>query len=324
MELLIEKQKLDVLQQCTTGYGWPEDLHCIAKAIESFESETDSEDLIRVSRSFRKSIPLFVTFLSKEYLNVGYVWLSRIKKITLKQCLVIAADVETKVYLDSVNQPNCQIKLEEYKKSNKPFYSKTGFTKKGLSITSLKYSIVKVLLEKGFDVFMVDIDAIIMTDLPLKRFSNIDIAFQRVYYFPEPIAKIWGFAACSGFVWLKSNTGTIDFIKKTINRQLKVYSDQIALNIALWESEIKWIYQKSIIHEKYHKKERKEFFIKNHEKEIIGVSKINNLKISALPTSLYWRNDFVPFKSSGVYVFHPNSPKSEREKIEIFKKYIII
>lgn len=318
--------KLDVASQCINGYEWPSELLSQANSLKSLEGKLDYEEFFRITKSFKNSIPVVVTLLSKEYLSVGKVWLSMLKRTSVEQYIIIAADEESKTFLDSINEPNCRVCLGKFTQNENPFLSKTGFTEKGLSITALKFPIVKELLQLNFDVLLMDIDALLLTDLPLDFFSTVDIAFQRVFYFPKPIARVWNFAACSGFVWFKSTSNTIQLLNMAIERQEKVYSDQIALNIALWESDIKWEYpqNKKKDYQAVAKSEGKDFFIQNHKNKIHGVSEESGLKVCALPTDSFWRNDFVPLEISNVIVFHPNSPKVEEGKLEVYENYKLL
>ncbi len=308
----------DITSKSISGYEWEKEILSHTKPLQSLNEILDSNAFQAIADTWENTLPVIVTFLSKEYLKVGEIWISKIKQTSVKQYLIIATDEETKIFLDSIDQPNCRVWLDEKINLTIDYRSKTGFTEKGLSVTSLKFPIVKEILQRGFDTFLVDIDALLLSNLPLRFFSSFDIAFQRVIYFPDPIASVWNFAACSGFVWFKSNPNTIDLIDNTIQNQLKVYSDQIALNIALWERNIRWNYQPT---ENSDKSERERFFVQYHNCSIEGISQKSELKICALPTDLYWRNDFAPFEISKVIVFHPNSPKIQDEKLIVFKKH---
>ena len=321
---LNEKINADIVSQCINGYEWPSELLIRTKSLKLFENKLDYEGFFKTTKSFKNSLPVVITILSKEYINVGRLWLTMIKRTTLRQYIVIAADEESFIFLRSTSEPSCRVCLGEFDEHEISFLSKTGFTGKGLSITALKFPIVKELLQLNFDIFLMDIDAILLGDLPLDFFSNFDVAFQRVYYFPKPIAKVWKFAACSGFVWLKSNVNTLLLLEKVIEHQLTVYSDQIAFNIALWENKIKWIYPVYSDEKTATELSKKDFFIKNHREKIYGFSERNEMKICALPTDSFWRNNFIPFEISNALVFHPNSPKSEEGKIQVFRNYKLI
>jgi hypothetical protein len=323
---LTNEIKLDVSSQCISGYEWPSELLSYTNSLKSLEGKLDYGEFFKITKSFKNSIPVIVTLVSKEYLSVAKVWLSKLKRTLVEQYIIIAVDEESKTFLDSSNAQSCRVWLGEFNQYENPFLSKTGFTEKGLSITALKFPIVKELLLLNFDVILMDVDALLLTNLPIDFFLTVDVAFQRVFYFPEPIAKVWNFAACSGFVWFKSNSNTIELLNNSIVKQFKVYSDQIALNLALWESNIKWEYTQNK-KDDYHtfiESERKDFFIQNHKNKIHGVSDKNGLKVCALPTDSFWRNDFVPIEISNVIVFHPNSPKIEEGKIEIYKNYKLL
>lgn len=321
---LKKNMNLDIKTQCINGHEWPIELIDHTKPLYALKEMFDRGELLKMTKSFKTQIPIVITLLSKEYLNVGKIWLSQLNQSDITQYIIFTADKESKLYLDTLNVPNCSLWIKEVNQNAKPYLSKTGFSEKGLSITAFKFPLVKELLKLNFHVLLMDIDAILLSTPPFDFFSSFDLCFQRVFYFPRPIANVWGFAACSGFVWFKSTPKSISFINNAIEEQTKVYSDQIAMNIALWESNIRWFNPFSEKQQElltFKEDERISFFIYIHDKEIIGTSLENGLNVCALSTRAYWRNDFVPANMENVILFHPNSPKDEIGKLEIFKKF---
>jgi hypothetical protein len=314
---------LDISLQCIKGYEWPKEFLLDDDFFNSAIKKIDQAEFKRVTKSFSKSIPVILTFLSKEYLSVGKIWMSMLKQNGIKQYLIIAADEESKKYLDSINQPSCRVLISESNKLGNEYKSRTGFTEKGLRITSLKFPLVKELLELSFNVLLMDIDALLLAPLPFEYFSNIDIAFQRILFLPEPIANVWGFAACSGFVWCQSNHQTKTVINSAIAVQRKTYDDQIALNVALYESNISWLNleQDYVVSAKMEFSEREKLFTSNGKNIIKGIGKETGIKVVALSPQKYWRNDCVPYELENVILFHPNSKKSDIDKLEVFKNY---
>lgn len=321
---LTDEIKSDLLSQCTSGYEWKDEMLEHTKPLHSLNGILDFDSFYSIVKTWEVSRPVVITFLSKEYLSVGEIWISKMKQTSTKQYLIIATDEETKFFLDSTHEPNCRVWLDESAHSSLSFLSRTGFTEKGLSVTAVKFPVVREILKINFDVFLMDIDALLLSNLPFSFFSKIDVAFQRVVYFPEPIARVWKFAACSGFIWFKSNKKTIELLNNVIEEQLKVYSDQLAFNIALWKSKIKWRYSNNSEKGQTEKLDTKDFFIENHKKKIFGIAETRGIKFCALPTYSFWRNDFIPFNPINILVFHPNSPKSSEGKIQMFKKYNLI
>lgn len=310
---------------CIRGYEWPGENHDGSGILNIFRDQLNIEAYSRLITKYNKSDDIIITFLSKEYLELGKLWLSALKRIGLNQYIIIAVDKETGLFLDSLKVPNYKIIVNGHSVAGEKFISRTGFTAKGLEITALKYPFVKLSLDLGFNVLLMDIDALLLRTIPPEYFSNTDIAFQRVVYFPERIAKEWGFAACSGFVWFRRNNKTIDFICRIMELQYQTYDDQIVLNLGLWEEDITWLCKEHIFPARNDDDltQRLKFFKQNDDKVFDGHAQNSKLTIRALPPTLFWRNNVIPFRSSEVILFHPNSPKDELEKLRVFREYNI-
>jgi hypothetical protein len=308
----------NLVETCYNGYEWP-------KKFSGYIAKIDVKIFKKIIKLYNINSTVFVTFLSKEYLGVGKLWLTHFNKLKIKQLIVIAVDIETSVYLDSLKIPSCLVDLSAISKGKNNFKSQTGFTSKGLAITNLKYPIVKLILKLGYDALLIDIDAILLKPIPKKYFVDIDIAFQRVVYFPDPIAKVWSFTACSGFVFFRSNNTVISLLNDAIKIQKKIYDDQITLNVALFNCNVKWLKVQNISHN-LELKERKKHFTINSSKVIYGIGVKKGIRVKALPPKIFWRNDIVPLEISKVILFHPNSEKTEVEKLKklsVFNKKLL-
>lgn len=303
--------KAKVAEACYIGYEWSQEF-------SGHKGKIDVKMFTNIIKSYNKSSAVIVTLVSKEYLNVAKLWLIHFNKLKIKQLIVVSTDIETSLYLDSLKIPNCLIVPNEISGDITKYKSRTGFTSKGLAITTLKFPIVKLILKLGYDALLIDIDAIILKPIPKKYFADIDIAFQRVVYFPETIAKVWSFTACSGFVFFRSSNNAINLVNSAIKIQKKTYDDQIALNVALWKSNVKWLKAQSVSNN-LESKEREKYFTFNSNKTIYGIGVKTGIRLKALPPAMFWRNDIVPLEISKVILFHPNSEKIEVEKLKKLK-----
>ncbi|MGC4035696.1 MAG: putative nucleotide-diphospho-sugar transferase [Chitinophagaceae bacterium] len=304
-------------------FKWTEETHSCTEVFNSLDGLLNFDELFKAIKRFKKNENIIITFLSKELLGTGSIWLSRIHRLGIKSYIVFAVDIETSTYLKKLNISNCSIRLKDFSQENTNYRSKTGFTKRGLSIIALKYPIVKLLLELNLNVILSDVDAIIIKPLPYEYFENYDIAFQRVLYLPKPLVQVWGFAACTGFVWFKSSDIIINIVKNCIEIQKEIYSDQVALNLALWEENPVWNapYTVEFKNVKQEFNEIRSFFTNQSFRNIDGLSHVSEIKIMALSPDVFWRNSVVTLDWEKVIIFHPNSPKSDIEKLETFKKY---
>jgi hypothetical protein len=309
--------------ECIKGYQWPPELLHHTRVLDSFAGVIHTIALLKTISHYNKSEDIIVTLVSKEYLHVGKLWLSMIKRLNQKQYIVIAADAETAAFLNEMQVPNCCVSLQGLPEDKEGFVSPTGFTEKGLAISALKFPFVRFILEQGFHVLLLDIDALLLQPVSTEHFTGVDIAFQRIVYFPPQIAEVWGFAACGGCFWFRSSPNALNFINKAIDIQRLTYDDQIALNIALWESNITWTGSETDEYIPFNKDrdERMLFFGSQGHKFFNGTAENPCIKVRALSPATFWRNDLLPFDSSQVVVFHPNSPKTEAGKLDVFRKY---
>jgi hypothetical protein len=308
-----------------SGYEWSKEVLHLTTVLSESENMYFMK-LRSIINSYDRNENVIVTILSKEYLNVGKIWLSTLVRLNIKQYIVIAADIETADYLDSIKIPNCRITNTETITVDANYRSRTGFTTKGLSVTVLKYPTVKSILELGYNVILMDIDSLLLKIPSSDFFENTDIAFQRVLDFPDPIAEDWGFAACSGFVWFRSTKNVIALIDNSINVQQTAYSDQIALNVSLWESGITWnINSKSFKSVKSRDRQNRINFLKdNYTLNIDGVGINPFIKVRALSPKLFWRDNIFPPDFSNLILFHPISPKVAEEKVKVFMEHKIL
>jgi hypothetical protein len=306
-------------------FKWTAETYSCTGVLNSLDGLLYVDELSETIKSFGNDQNIIITFLSKELLETGKIWLSTVHRLGIKSYIVFAVDIETSTYLKTLNIPNCFVRLNDFSQENTNYKSKTGFTKRGLSIIALKYPIVKLLLERNLNIILCDIDALIVKPLPFEYFENYDIAFQRILYLPKSLVQIWGFAACTGFVWFKSSNIIIDIIKNCIAIQKKIYSDQVALNIALWNENLIWNALYSTEEQNFNRefKEICSVFTDQSFQNIDGISQISKIKLMALSPETFWRNDVVPLDWKKVIIFHPNSLKSDIEKIKTFNKYAL-
>ena len=62
--------------------------------------------------------------------------------------------------------------------------------------------------------------------------------------------------------------------------------------------------------------ERKIHFKDISNKTLNGIGVKTGIRIKSLSPQVFWRNDIVPFEISNAILFHPNSEKTETEKIK--------
>lgn len=277
------------------------------------------KELSRIAKLAQRRGRLTLGFLSEEYLQVGLRWLKALQAIGESSCLIVAGDAATCRVLKECGVLHVEARLKtEVRKSS--YISPAGFSEKGLAMTALKFPVVSALLKEGYDVTMSDADAIWLQD-PVPHFPvDVALAFQRVVYFPASIVALWGFAACSGFVFFRSSSAAIAFLDDCIREQGEVHSDQFALNLALLESDVLWEPRLGGCATPLRSEEEgtsKERFLSLARFPIRGRVTRHEFSVCALPHHQFCRHDFVPITASEIVVFHPNSPKNAFDKMDV-------
>src|SRR5207237_6335877 len=131
-------------------------------------------------------------------------------------------------------------------------------------------------------------------------------AFQRVVYFPKPLAKIWGFSGCGGFVAYRASPRVSVFLDRVLAIQQEVSSDQLAFNLALFDDGVRWL---PVIEKTDDDEQRMASFATHASTRIQGKTKGLELTVEALPADGFWRHKFVPLDLNSTVLLHPNSPK---------------
>ena len=101
------------------------------------------------------------------------------------------------------------------------------------------------VLEAGYNVLFVDLDAILLRS-PEPLLRDGDIIGERIWGRPRAIVKIWGAAICTGFYFVRSTPSTIAIMSKSVNTIIHKRrtqpswqaSDQWAINHAIDDAEV--------------------------------------------------------------------------------------
>lgn len=263
-----------------------------------------------------------VTFISQEYARVGLNWIEAMRRLGLRNYLVIAGDIPTCRALDALSVARVESRLEKAV-TDTAYVSPVGFTQKGLAMTALKFPIIHTLLRLGLNVIMSDADAVWLKN-PMTEISNweVDCAFQRVVYFPRAIAALWGFAACSGFAFFRSSAGTTALLEACIDEHRGVQDDQVAMNLALLSAGTRWA--QNVLRPDLERVRTEADLISDFRREgrrpIRGRTKEHSLELMALPHHQFWRHNWFDMDRSEMVICHPNTAKSDGEKMKRFEE----
>ncbi|MEY2564922.1 MAG: Nucleotide-diphospho-sugar transferase [Verrucomicrobiota bacterium] len=315
--------KARIRHAASNRYSWDANCAEAKMPLNDLEAVLPLKQLFRVGNLAQRRGLLNLSFLSEEYLQVGLHWLKAIQAIDGSSCLIIAGDASTCRVLKECDALHVEAKLRT-ESGTASYVSPAGFSEKGLAMTALKFPVVRALLKEGYDVTMSDADAIWLQN-PVPHFpDDAALAFQRVAYFPSSIVTLWGFAACSGFAFFRSSPAVIAFIDACIRAHREVHSDQLALNLALLESDVSWEPQiaESPMTLRDEEEGTKERFLSLARFPIRGRVTRQEFSVCALPHHQFWRHEFVPAAPSEVIVFHPNSPKNASAKMHVLRTTI--
>ena len=79
--------------ECVEGYMWPED---IRRALATFtDLSFDRAHMLRLARGYSEDGPFVLTFLTKEYFELGVLWAKFARKSGNHRFVVAAMDTET-------------------------------------------------------------------------------------------------------------------------------------------------------------------------------------------------------------------------------------
>jgi hypothetical protein len=313
---------MHVRKSSIKGLCWSADNERSRQALVDLDAVVDVAALESTANANAAEKLIAVTFLSVEYAKVGLNWIEAMRRLGWRNYLVVAGDRPTRRALDAMSIPCIEARVAE-DLDDVPFLNPVGFTRKGLGMTALKFPVVSTLLRLGLSVIMSDADAVWLQD-PMSAIGglNADVAFQRVVYFPKPIARLWGFAACSGFSFFRSCPGTIELLAACVREHQGVQDDQVALNLALFAAGTRWASGTRLSGSERRRTEADVIsdFRRLARTAIRGKITAHSLDVAALPHHQFWRHDWLDTDRSEMIICHPNTPKDDSEKMRRFEE----
>ncbi len=312
--------KVRVRAELASSFMRPPSLASTAQPLHDLSAVIDLRKLAEVAATVNVGKEVGFTIVSKEYIQTGLNWIYAMHRLGAGNFLIIAGDQFTSDQLEERGIPSVRAYIDE-SKFDPTFVSDDGFSAKGLAMISLKFPVTNFLLKSGYSVIFSDADAVWLGN-PMAHIRDADLAFQRVVYHPAPIAPLWGFTACSGFVFFRHGTKTTAFVDRCIEEQQSFRCDQVAMNLALLEGEPDWRCEHDdwmlpaggVQHDRG---SLEAAFGKCARSSIRGELRRGGLQVLALPHDKFWRHQFVMSSLQEMVICHPNSPKDDLEKIKI-------
>jgi hypothetical protein len=315
-----QRARAEIRELATGPLHWDKGFNNVQLPLHNLGAVIDLHTLRELADNLQSDSSLGITFVSQEYLAVGVRWIEALNRLGLRNYLIIAGDSLTHKVLKDLGVVSIEARINIDDVSPE-YRSPVGFTAKGLAMNALKFPVVRTLLNRGYDIVMSDADALWLQN-PLRHFPpTVDIAFQRVVYFPKAIVAEWGFAACSGFVCCRAKPGVVSFLDDCIQEHRKVQSDQLALNLALLEADTHWpshhVNGRPYGQSHLQQEDLRLLFETTARDSIVGSADRYGLAVLALPHHEFWRHSFVRCSQSEMVICHPNSPKDDKEKIKV-------
>jgi Nucleotide-diphospho-sugar transferase len=289
----------------TDGYAWPAPIK--AALVEDLKDFCfDEAALLRHARRLRREY-FIVSFLSKEYLPVGSLWLRLAARAALTNFAIGVVDVESGAFLRSRDIPYFGIQLPPRLSKIEKLANPGGFNARAMALILIRYRVIHWLLDNGISSILCDIDALLPHD-PEPHVSGSDVAFQRVVFFPAVAVQKWGFALCAGFVSCRSSAAVKTLLQRVLDMQAQVSSDQLAWNLALLADGVTWPVNDHSFGPAH------DGFLRDADLDLDARTSSTHLNLRALRPTMCWRHSFVS-RSPSAYVIHPNSPKQAKDKM---------
>jgi hypothetical protein len=301
-------------------FEWPTSLMRATMPLQDLSAVMDLGRLANVAAATNNRGELIFTLISKEYIQTGLNWIYAMHRLGLNNFLVIAGDKFTSETLDQRGIASVRADIDE-SEFDPSFMSNDGFSAKGLAMIALKFPVTSFLLKYGYSVIFSDSDAIWLRD-PMGYMGDADIAFQRVAHHPPSVSSLWGFAACTGFIFFRHGAKTIAFLDRCIIEHQSFRCDQVAMNLALLEGDPSWLCEDAgwmppSGDVRYDKDQRLAVFARLIKFPMKGKFLQGGLRLLALPHDKFWRHLWVARAMADMVICHPNSPKNDLEKMNI-------
>jgi len=306
-----------IWSECVQGYQWPEDVKSALLGGEAFSF--DESHLLKLAAGAPRRGYFLLTFLSSEYLPLGLQWAQFALKAGLRRFAIAAMDAKTGEELRKRAIPVAEVRLPSALAKVAHYRNPGGFSGKALALIYCRVRLIKFLVDNRINALSSDIDALITKDPGPHLDRSPAIAFQRVMGFARPLARIWGFTACAGFVAYRASPDVSAVLSRVLSIQQDVSCDQLALNLALLEDQVRWRFN---CHRFETDQRLVDDFTAQAGQSIYGHLPGTHINLEALPATTFWRHSFVPLNRRASVILHPNSPKSVEGKLDIFAKIL--
>jgi hypothetical protein len=181
--------------------------------------------------------PVILTLVSSRLFEVFRIWLDQVRRHINGKLVVMALDRKAAADLGESVPDSAVIDVSSWLIFDERGYMNL-FCSKNLWI--LRVLLLQALVAQHHDVTSLDVDAFVLDDpgRMMEKFPPADIVAQKDYSIPVDVARRLGFIICCGFMRVRSNDRTIDFLNRYSRRTALEMDDQLAINHMIAEAGI--------------------------------------------------------------------------------------
>lgn|GEM_PF-6151938 len=291
------------------GHAWPEAVRNVFDSQGvSYDFDREKLNWFALHGSHRQH--LILSMASREHSKLAAIWSKFALDHVPGRFVLISCDAETSILLAALKVPYIEASLHPAVLEETTYTNSGGFDAKGAAIVLARTGIINHLVRRSQNVIQCDLDALLLIEPTQFLSPSMDMSFQRVKYHPDRLAEIWGFTCCGGFAAFSGNRRVADFLELVLEFQKSVSSDQISLNMAMYELGVHWDTKFPGVGRPG---EHRKWFCDYASTTING--SVGKLKIESLKANQFWRHKFVRPSTKGLALVHPNSPKDQEGKL---------
>lgn len=275
----------------------------------------DAQEFARLVKSIAQTGLDTVVFsvINRDYVGIGRLWAAHMDKLRYQNVVYVCADryIQDVLQRDGRTTILVEPRRVVLDAGTKSRPDSTFSSDIAIYAVSLKFHVAREFVAAGLNAIYSDVDALWLGDPGgyLGTFRE-DVLFQ-CGSFPEDVKAQWGFSACTGFVYLRSNDRVLGFLER-VNQRFDG-SDQRAFNMALLEDyQVHWDAAPPANWEHGRLSD-------GWVQPVKGACAATRLSVVGLPHALFQRHGVTVETLSHALVCHPNSPKTDEGKLLVFR-----
>ena len=260
--------------------------------------EIDNRTLLKLAAERTQNNKLIVVFADKLYLEVLLNWLVAMKRLDIRNYLIISLDQELHDFLDE--------------RGFATFLAPLAGSLRQLWI--LRMQIFHALCHNGVDFIHSDADAVWLRNPIPDYFSDptCDIVASQGTVWPSDILNTQGFVFCCGLFYVRSCAATRALLGDMLNDVMESGDDQVSLNRIINNRDIHWDTARSHSYPLVY--DGQQFLCFKHA--VTGRSADGTLTVALLPHHLFQR---LHMPGQNAFVKHLLCEKTSGSKLDMLE-----